>query len=132
MRKVLYDLSYIAAQEIRVVYELFDFYMNYDTNLIRIVYTNCLYDYDVNCVQELLMQRWPLAVGLLFSLPGCCWLGVARGNFLGWSGVLWWLWLLRGPGFAHWALLGGVWSVLLGGGVAALWSRASLVCRAFP
>ena len=69
---------------------------------------------------------------MLFSLPGCCGLGVARGSFLGWSGILWWLWPLRGPGSAHWALLGGVGFALLGGGVAALRSGASLVCRVFP
>ena len=33
--KVLYDLIRIAAQEIRIAYELFDFYTNYDTYLIR-------------------------------------------------------------------------------------------------
>ena len=64
---MLYDLIRIAAQEIRIVYELFDFYTNYDTNLIRIfirtVYTNCLYDcvtilftnclyeFDTNCIR---------------------------------------------------------------------------------
>ena len=41
--KVLYDLIRIAAQEIRIVYELFDFYTNYDTN--------CLYHFDTNCIQ---------------------------------------------------------------------------------
>ena len=47
--KVSYDLIRIAAQEIRIVYELFDFYTNYDTTLIRI-----LYDFDTNCVYKLL------------------------------------------------------------------------------
>ena len=32
---MLYDLIRTAAQEIRVVYEMFDFNTNYDTNLIR-------------------------------------------------------------------------------------------------
>ena len=36
LEKVLYDLIRIAAQEIRIVYELFDFYTNYDRNLIGI------------------------------------------------------------------------------------------------
>ena len=40
----------------RIVYQLFDFYTNYDTNLIRIVYTNCLYDYVMTCVYELLIR----------------------------------------------------------------------------
>ena len=47
-------------------------------------------------------------------------------------GILWWLWPLRGPGSSHWALLGGVGFALLGGGVAALPSGASLVCKVFP
>ena len=50
---------------------------------------------------------------------------------MGWSGILWWLWPLRGPGSARRALLGGVRFARLGGGVAALWSGASLVCRVF-
>ena len=62
---MLYDLIRIATQEIRIVYKLFDFYTNYDMNLIRmefdtilirIVYTNCLYDFDTNCVYELLIR----------------------------------------------------------------------------
>ena len=43
---MLYDLIHIAAQEMRIVYELFDFYTNYDTNLIRI-----LYDFDTNLIR---------------------------------------------------------------------------------
>ena len=38
---------------------------------------------------------------------------------------------LRGTGSARWALLGGVRFARLGGGVAALWSGASLVCGVF-
>ena len=57
---MLYDLIHIAAQEMRIVYELFDFYTNYDTNyntnLIRIVYTNCLNDCVTNCFYELLIR----------------------------------------------------------------------------
>ena len=53
---MLYDLIRIAAQEIRIVDELFDFHTNYGTNLIRIVYTNCLYDFDTNCVNKLLIR----------------------------------------------------------------------------
>ena len=45
-----------VREEIRVVYELFDFHTNYDTNLIRIVYLNCLFDFDTNCVYELLIR----------------------------------------------------------------------------
>ena len=52
---MLYDLIRIAAKEMRIVYELFDFYTNYDTNLIRIVYANCLYDCVMTCVYELLI-----------------------------------------------------------------------------
>ena len=58
---MLYDLIRKATQEMIIVYELFDSYTNYDTNLIRIwyefdtiliqiVYTNCFYDFDTNCV----------------------------------------------------------------------------------
>ena len=54
---MLYDLIRIAAQVIRIVYELFDFYTNYDTNLIQIVYTKCLYDFDTNGVYELLIRN---------------------------------------------------------------------------
>ena len=43
---MLYDLIRIAAQEMRIVYELFDFYTNYDANLIRI-----LYDFDTNLIR---------------------------------------------------------------------------------
>ena len=39
---------------------------------------------------------------------------------------------LWGPGSAHLARWGGVWSAVLGGGVAALWPGASLVCGVFP
>ena len=59
---MLYDLIYISTQEIRILYELFDFYTNYDTNLIRIwyqldtsliqiVFTNWLYEFDTNHMQ---------------------------------------------------------------------------------
>ena len=49
------------------------------------------------------------------------------GGGLSWW-VLQWLW---GPGSAHSAFSGGVCFALLSAGVAALWPRASLVCRVF-
>ena len=48
---MFYDLIRIAANEMRIVYELFDFYTNFDTNLIRISY-----EFDTNCVYELLKR----------------------------------------------------------------------------
>ena len=39
---------------------------------------------------------------------------------------------LWGPGSTHSALWGGLWSAVLGGGVAALWPGASFVCGVFP
>ena len=54
--------------------------------------------------------------------------GCRSGGLSGGSWVLRWV---RGPSSARSALSGGVWFALLGGGVAALWPGASLVCRVF-
>ena len=50
---------------------------------------------------------------------------------MGWSGILWWLWPLWGPGSARRALFGGVRFARLGGGVAVMWSGASLIFQGF-